>query len=241
VNKKITLIEKNFDKLVITHPTLQELDQLILLYQHEDLDLRRLVPLSHESYTSMGKEELLKQWALALDELKNLVKLRKLTHQTFQTILSQYHEMLELNEVPPIGTQIKDPFNMAPVEREKKIEELKNDQLSNIVLIKVNGEIACSARVLFVEGNWEIVSIVTKKKFRGKGFASAAIQQVLKRYTQRPLFSFQQLHLVSYYLREYAVGDPKICTFSQLPKALQRDLFRMNIFWGPNVIIRINK
>lgn len=148
--------------------------------------------------------------------------------------------ILNYKQIPIKGIEIKDPFNMGSVEKFTTLEDLQTSQLKNILILKIKDVIVSSARVLPVEDSWQIVSIVTRPAYRKKGLASMLIKNIFALYPQRPLFSFQQLHLIPYYLRAYSQENPTITSFEELPQALQRDLFYMNVFWDPNIIIKIN-
>ena len=96
-------------------------------------------------------------------------------------------------------------------------------------------------RLLEVEGSVEIVSLLTKREWRGNGIASKIIDELLVRSSVRPIYSFQVPEMIPFYLKIYRKrGDVKVIPFSKLPPALQRDLFYMNIFWGPYTISRID-
>lgn len=238
---KKTSIEQEFGKIEISSAQMNDIDELISLYEAHGSDMRRLVSCSQDKYPSLGKTEVKKRWEEATQEIENWVKVGKLSFEAFQGIKRQSEGILHNQSIPEQDVEISDPFNMKPVEKDHDIKTLQQEQIKNILVIKINNEIACTARVLDVEGSREIVSIVTREEYRRKGLASLLIQEILARFPERPLFSFQRLHLVNYYLKEYSSGAPIICPFEELPPALQRDLFRMNIFWGPFVIIKISE
>ena len=133
---------------------------------------------------------------------------------------------------------IADPFQMKNVENAFSIDVLVSQQLRNIIVAK-SGEIIVSiGRVLDVEGSVELVSLWTYKSWRRNGLASRIIHELLQRTAIRPIFSFQQLQLIPFYLRQYGIADTvSVCPFDELPLAQRRDLFFMNIFWGPYAII----
>jgi ribosomal protein S18 acetylase RimI-like enzyme len=231
-------IETSLGSLELSHPTENELPILIKFFASEDLDLRRLEPTSHDSYASQGREAITEQWEGLMQDLQKSDS--GLTTQNITDIATQASGIVIAKEFPTKDSVITDPFNLAVVEK-AGLKSLQLSQLDNILTIKKDGEIICAGRVLPVEGSWELVSLITHKKYRGQGLATALINTILKEYKQRPLFSFQKITLVPYYLKVYADGSPTIPPFEQLPTALQRDLMYMNAFWGPNCIIRINK
>jgi hypothetical protein len=221
----------------LQHPTFAEIEEVIWELQKEDLDLRKLVSIKNDSYESKGKEWLEKEWqkSLLLFE-QNFPFLENERDQ----IIKQMNGILGFLEIPSSGLRIHDPFNMNPVESIKMMNDLRNDQLKNSVIVKNDNEIIAFGRLLEVEGSVEIVSLWTKPKWRKRGIAGRVIQELLIRSTVRPMFSFQIVNLIPFYLKEYSkTFSTSICPFTELPPALQRDLFRMNIFWGPNSIIRI--
>lgn len=213
----------------LCHPTFVEIEKVISEIQKEELDLRRLIPTRNNRYASKGKDWLEKEWKASLLAVTTAK----------DQIIQQRNGIVTFQEIPSSGFAIPDPFNMEPVESQT-IDQLKNDQLQNSIIVKNNDEIIAFGRLLEVEGSIEIVSLWTKLSFRKQGIAGRIIKELLSRSIHRPIYSFQELHLIPYYLKQYNKVFPSvICPFEELPHALQRDLFRMNIFWGPNVIIRI--
>lgn len=223
----------------IGHPAFNDLPELISLLESEDLDLRRLKPTGQDSYPSLGKKAVYKRWIQTEKQLNPLLESGKIPPEINKTLLRQGQEIISFKQIPDAGNMIHDPFNLDALEKNVGIETLKNQQLENILLLKKDGRIIATVRVLSVEGNWEMVSLLTKPEYRKKGLASLLIEQLLARYSQRPLFSFQQIQLVSFYLRRFDGRKPFIPAFSDLTDAFQRDLFYMNIFWGPHIIIEI--
>lgn len=234
-----TLIPTPFGQNTLKNPEVEELAQLIDLLREENLDLRRLAITAQDSYPSQGKSIVLLKWREQIKSLEGLVNMGKISTETIQAIKLQAKGILSYKPIPVVGIKITDPFNMGGIEQSINLQELQYSQIKNILILKLKGEIISSARVLPVEGCWEIVSIVTRPAYRRKGLASLLIKNVFFLYPQRPLFSFQQLDLIPYYLCEYADEIPIIIPFDKLPNALQRDLFYMNVFWEPNIIIKI--
>lgn len=228
-----------FGKATVTHPSARDIHKLIKLLQSESLDLRRLVKTGQETYPSQGKLKINRNWHQAISKLHKWRATGKISQTTLGHIKTQSHGILNYLPIPPKGSLVTDPFNLAATETTTTIAKLRQGQLRNILVLKIDHQIIASARVLPVEGSWEIVSIVTRSGFRNKGLASLLVQSIFENYPQRPLFSFQGLDLIPFYLRIYRSQNPLINPFSQLPKALQRDLFYMNVFWQPNVIITI--
>lgn len=231
-------IETAIGQLEITHPEERDLPQLIALFTSEDLDLRRLQFTSQESYASQGKMATQIRWNEVINALQDGVN--GFTSPIIKAIKTQSEGILESKNFPVKGLNVIDPFNLAEVEC-IDITSLQKSQLGNILTIKNGNEIVSAGRVLPVEASWELVSLVTRKEFRGKGLASILINKMLAAYKQRPLYSFQVISLVPYYMKAYATGHPEIPPYTELPAALQRDLMYMNAFWGPNCIIRINR
>lgn len=226
-----------FGEMELTHPTADDLPDLIKLLASEDLDLRRLKLVSRESYFSLGRENVEKQWKTEIQHLKKSAQ--GVIKQTIAQLAVQAHGILITTQFPSKDTKITDPFNLHEVEK-SGIETLCISQLPNILILKQNRQIIATARVLEVEGSWELVSLVTRESCRGKGLAKILILSILDSYKQRPLYSFQTLDLVGYYLKVYSDFSPTIPPFEELPSPLQRDLMYMNAFWGPNCIIKIN-
>lgn len=233
------LVYTQFGETIIKNPEDEELAQLIELLREENLDLRRLAITAQDSYPSQGNNVTSLKWRKQIKVLEDLNNTGKISNAIFQAIKLQSKGILAYKPIPEKGTKITDPFNMARVEQSTNPQQLRDSQIKNILILKLNEEIISSARVLPVEGSWEIVSIVTRPTYRRKGLASLLIKNIFALYPQRPLFSFQQLNLVPYYLREYEDEKPTIPPFEELPKALQRDLFYMNVIWEPNIIIKI--
>lgn len=204
--------------------------------KNEDLDLRRLVNVSQDPYPSMGEKRIRNEWEKALDEF---IKKNNGNGLVYEALSIQAKGILDHKPIPLNGTDISDPFNMFPVEK-KSIHELAREQMENTIIAKNNTKIIGAGRLLEVEGNVEIVSLVTTREWRGRDIASKIIDGLLERSSIRPIYSFQVPNLIPFYLKRYQKhGEVQIEPFIQLPKALQRDLFYMNIFWGPYTIITI--
>lgn len=233
----MSMIMTAFGEMELTHPRAGDLPDLIKLLALEDLDLRRLKLVSHESYFSLGNENVEIQWKTEIHHLK--ITVQGEIKQTINQLAVQAHGILNFAQFPIKNTAIIDPFNLREIEK-SDIAYLQISQLPNILILKQNGQIIATARVLEVESNWELVSLVTKENYRGRGLAKILIRSILDSYKQRPLYSFQTLDLAGYYLKEYSNYSPTIPPFEELPSPLQRDLMYMNAFWGPNCIIRIN-
>lgn len=235
--KVIATVEMPLGNLSLSHPSISEIPELISLFQKEDLDLRRLVFTAKDGYPSLGEEELKKRWQERIMSLTEEVVDPSLR----SAIIHQSEGILAYRPIPKIGTIITDPFHMSDVEKDSNIESLQKSQLSNILMMKQGDMLVAAGRVLPVEGAWEIVSIVTKPEYRKKGLATILIKRMLEIYSQRPLFSFQTVDLVPFYIKTYASAHSKVPPFSELPLPQQRDLFYMNIFWGPNVILSLEE
>lgn len=224
-------------QLTLRHPSVKELQKIIRELLKEDLDLRRLISVKNDSYKTKGKDWLEAEWHKSIglfDETHP--DLPKIRYQ----IINQKHEVFGYQDIPKQEIYITDPFNLSPIETNRNIDDLRNDQIQNSIIVKKGIETIAFGRLLEVEGSVEIVSIWTKPQWRNKGIAGKIISELLLRSLVTPIFSFQTLNLVPYYLSQYnKFFTSVICPFADLPPALQRDLFRMNIFWGPNVIIRI--
>jgi ribosomal protein S18 acetylase RimI-like enzyme len=226
------------DLFCLQHPKIQDLTEIIQEIQREDLDLRRLKSTRNDSYESKGKVWLEEEWKKSL--LSFSENFPTLKHERDQ-IFRQKNGILEFQEIPPSGFRIEDPFNLKPVEMKKNIRDLKNDQLQNSIVVKNGDELIAFGRLLDVEGSVEIVSLWTKFNYRRRGIGGKVIKELLNRSKRRPIFSFQTPNLIPYYLKQYKqFSFSSITLFNELPKVLQRDLFRMNIFWGPNTIIKID-
>lgn len=216
----------------ITHPLATDLPWLLELYRTADLDTRNLLPVSQEAYPSVGTDAVHRQW-------RELVPPASTPPGWLRDCLVQAEALLRYASIPPAGQLIRDPFAMKEAERSSTVTARQLAELSNILVARINGEPVASGRVLQVGDSWEIVSIVTVPAYRRQGLARLVISELLRRYTQRPLYSFQPPHLVPFYLQAYAQANPNIQPFHQLPERLRHDLFHMNIFWGPNVIITL--
>jgi|GEM_PF-2659219 len=231
---QIKEVETEIGLVELAHPTIDELPDLVLMLRSEDLDLRRLVHTSSDAYSSQGRDMIRKVWGKLLSRIRIIF-----SDNLSKTIRIQSEGILSNPTFPEKNVTIKDPFNLATVENED-IDNLSNSQLQNIMVMKQNSKIVCAGRILPVEGSWEIVSLITDKPYRRKGLANLLIHQILEEYKQRPIYSFQSIDLVPYYMKVYSEGKPNIPPYEELPTALQRDLMYMNAFWGPNCIIRIN-
>jgi len=223
----------------IGHPTISEAQELIDLLKSENLDLRRLVITAQNSYPSQGEKQTKQKWGYAIKELRKRVQEGKLSRQVFKLTKKQSQGVLNYQQIPSFGTLITDPFNMKHTEEQTNLSSLQQSQLENILILKMGDKIISSARVLPVEGIWEIVSIVTTPALRKKGIGTLMIHKIFENYPQRPLFSFQKVSQLPFYLNAYSEEKLDIPIFSKLPFALQRDLFYMNIFWEPYLIIRL--
>ncbi|HYD35781.1 MAG TPA: GNAT family N-acetyltransferase [Vitreimonas sp.] len=224
--------------LHFTHPSLSDLPQLLTLLNAESLDVRRLQLTADEAFPSLGEARVKNHWQRAVDTATSS---HQFSPQILNDIKIQATGILNYQPILPAGQLVRDPFNLKSIEDSSPLEQLQASQLENILIGKRHGHIIVAGRVLPVEGSWEIVSIITKQEFRGQGLGSALIQELLRHYPQRPLYSFQKLSLVHFYLKTYQRGKPRIPAFPELPAALQRDLFYMNMFWEPNVIIEITE
>lgn len=236
INHQISFSTPKGDVL-FSHPTAEDIPTIIALLQKEGLDVRRLTGTVSDSFLSIGSKRIAKEWN---DALRQFVKRFPDEGVTVKDILIQSAGMRAYGVIPRVGKKIVDPFHMHEVEDATPIESLVSQQLENSTVAKVGGAIVSFGRLLDVEGNVELVSLWTHKSWRQKGLASKIIQELLFRTMIRPIYSFQQLELVPFYLRQYGIADTaSVCTFEELPNAQQRDLFYMNIFWGPYVIIKI--
>lgn len=228
-----------WNNVEIKNPNQAELGDLINILKREELDLRRLERTSKIGYPSIGKNKTMSLWCKTKRRLINLQRDKIISPNTKKQIVIQISQLLKSEKIPEPGKIIVDPFNLSGVEKRKRIDQLREEQILNILIAKYKNNIIASGRVLPVEGSWEIVSLVTIEKYRNLGIASRLIDLILKKYKQRPLYSFQEIELIPFYLKRYSVGDPYIPEFNELPKALQRDLFYMNTFWGTYTIIKI--
>lgn len=229
-------MEKTLDtlvgKVILKNPSKEEILELIALLQNEDLDLRGLVQTGRDSFSSQGKDTVFGQWKRAIIPFEN--------KKSFSSAIEQQSRgILRYKEIPEKGIQVKDPFYMEKIEETASIVNLRQEQLANILILKKDNDIISSARILRIKNDWELVSVVTKHEYRKKGLASMLIKNIFSIYPHRPLYSFQTLDLVPYYMNVYQSENPTIPLFEELPKRLQQDLFNMNIFWGPHIIIKI--
>ncbi|KKS39633.1 MAG: hypothetical protein UV55_C0054G0008 [Candidatus Gottesmanbacteria bacterium GW2011_GWC1_43_10] len=221
----------------IQHSVYKDLPDLISLLTKDNLDQRRLVAVSSEHYPSMGEKWIKEAW----DKVLNKFQTHHLGNgEVLKQLSKQAKGILSFKPIPAKGTHIKDPFNMRPVEV-VSIHALAREQIKNIIVAKRENKIIGMGRLLEVEGSVEIVSLLTKREWRGNGIASKIIDELLVRSFVRPIYSFQVPEMIPFYLKRYRKrGDVKVIPFSRLPTALQRDLFYMNIFWGPYTILRID-
>lgn len=222
-------IYTNIGTLYITHPQISDVPDLISLLKTENLDLRRLEVTSHESHPSLGRNQIFSLWKKYLDS----------TNSNKEVVI-QAKGILSHKNIPQKGTLITDAFRMKKIETQKPILELQKSQLKNILILKNSTQIISCVRLLPVDKDWQIVSLITKSGFRKKGLASIVINQAFNQYKQRPLYSFLEIGLVTFYMHLYSKEKPTIPPFETLPAGLQHDLFYMNIFWGPHIIIRVN-
>lgn len=219
------------------HPTMDDISTMVTLLQEEGLDVRRLMSTSFDSFESIGEKRVDQEWNKALDEFSEKFPDDSVI---LKDILIQSAGIRAYDNIPHAGTRTVDPFHMNEVEDATPIESLVSQQLENSIFAKAGGAIVSFGRLLEVEGSVELVSLWTHKEWRRNGLASKIIYELLHRTAIQPIFSFQRLHLVPFYLRQYGKTDKaKVCTFEELPFAQQRDLFYMNIFWGPYVITKI--
>ncbi|HUW22239.1 MAG TPA: GNAT family N-acetyltransferase [Candidatus Bathyarchaeia archaeon] len=228
-------------RIDISVPEPSDVSELIALIKSEDLDLRRLTPISKDAYSSMGKEKLMFLWKKEKNDLAKLVN-DKLSPKVARQVIIQGEGIIKSGrKIPGLGTIISDPFNMASVENSALIENLLMLQLPHILIAKHNKNIIGTIRVLEVEGSVEIVSLVVRKDYRKNGIARQLIRELIKRVDNRPLFLFQEPKslLLRFYLGEFSKEQAYIPPFEELPKALKRDLLYMNAFWGPYVVIKI--
>lgn len=224
-------------KVVLSHPTIQIIPAIVRLLQDEGLDLRRLAGTASQSFTSIGEKRVDEEWNNAVEAFRKKFSGEK---TVLEQIIIQSLGVRAYNKIPIAGTVIRDPFNMVFVEGSTSLEKLVQQQLENMIIVKADKAVVALGRVLEVEANVELVSLWTHKEWRRNGLATKIIHELLRRIAIRPIFSFQQLSLVPFYLRKYGTIDTaSVCTSEVLPLALQRDLFFMNIFWGPYVIIKI--
>lgn len=224
-------------EVILSHPRAQDIPVIVSCLNEEDLDLRRLISTASERLPSIGKARVVEEWDKAIIDFRQRFPGEK---TVLEQIVTQSTGIRSYKEIPIADTVITDPFNMADVESKISIEKLVLQQLGNIIVAKTSGTVISLGRLLEVEGSIELVSLWTHRDWRRNGIASKIIHELLLRTAIRPIFSFQRLDLVPFYLRQYGIADAvSVCPFKELPSALQRDLFFMNIFWGPYVIIKI--
>lgn len=203
--------------VVLSHPTIQDIPTLVTLLKKEGLDVRRLVGTTSDSFSSMGHKWVEKEWDNALVDFRETFPEER---GVFKNIHIQSEGILAYKEIPLAGTKIVDPFHMAGVENETPIESLVFQQLRNIILAKADEAIVSLGRLLEVGGSVELVSLWTHKGWRRNGLAARIIRELLQRTVVRPIFSYQRLQLVPFYLRQYGVTDMAcVCNFTQLPSA----------------------
>lgn len=223
-------LDATFGKVVITNPSFSEIGTLIKLLLNEDLDVRRLSLTSSETHITMPESKLKELWARSY-MMSGLYK---------KEVKLQAEGLLSADKIPPAGTIIKDAFRMKEIEYGQSIQGLQKTQLINILVMKREAEIISSVRVLPVDKDWELVSLVTKNEYRRQGLGSLMVRIALKVYPNRPLFSFQTVDMIPFYMKLYRNEKPIIPKFSGLPIGMRIDLLNMNLFWGPYTIIRID-
>lgn len=224
--------------VLLSHPKAEDIPTIVALLHKEGLDVRRLTRTASDSFSSIGNKRVVAEWN---DALRQFGKRFPDERATLKDISIQTAGIRAYGVIPRAGTKIVDPFHMHEVEDATPIESLVFQQLENSIVAKVGGTIVSFGRLLEVEGSVELVSLWTHKVWRRNGLASSIIRELLFRTMIRPIYSFQHLELVPFYLRQYGKTDTaSVCTFEELPNAQQRDLFFMNIFWDPYVIICIH-
>jgi ribosomal protein S18 acetylase RimI-like enzyme len=174
-------------------------------------------------------------------------KLGELWNQAYMMTNSYKNEValqakgiLSTNKIPPAGRKIRDAFRMRNIEHEQSILDLQKTQLKNILVMKRGNEIISSVRVIPVDNDWQLVSLVTKKEYRRRGLGSLMVKVALKEYPRRPLYSFQTVDKIPFYMELYRSEKPIIPKFYDLPAGMRCDLLYVNFFWGPYTIIRID-
>lgn len=218
------------NSITIAHPSPTELPFVVALLNEAGLDMRLLKRVADEAYPSLGEAAVMQSWQTAY-----------FTADVEQACRNQGNDILRFRSIPPAGTMIQDPFNMRIIERKNSVFEMVSAQAQNMWILKRNDEIVSTARVLTVGDIREIVSIYTKEKYRNLGYATKIISKMLSTMSERPLYSFQHPFLIPFYMRVYAQAKPRIPLFSSLPEALQRDLFYMNVFWSPYVVLELSE
>ena len=222
----------------ILHPSFAEMSFIISQLSQEDLDLRRLAHITKISYPCKGVLWLKRQWQKVILTIK---KNHPNTIDTCEQIIKQSEGILNYKSIPTKNSKILDPFNMRIVESKASLKKIITQQLSNTIIAKASGIIIGVGRLLEVENSVEIVSLWTQKEWRRNGIATRIIEELLRRTRIRPIYSFQNLNFVPFYLKRYSENNNAyVCTFDEIPPPLQRDLFYMNNFWGPYIIIKID-
>jgi ribosomal protein S18 acetylase RimI-like enzyme len=240
--RKPVVFRSSLGKIELSNPLLKEVPELIELIKSEDLDLRKLVFTSSDSYPSMGRKKLTELWENEKSKLNLLKNKSRFPFGVVKQISKQALGICMSKNFPCSGTYIKDPFNLAKIEKTISLETMQESQLTKIIIAKKKNQIIGTIRVLGVGRAVEIASLTVRKDYRRNGIAERLIKEFLGRLTTRPFYSIQkpETYLLQFYLREYAKESVSFPSFKALPKTLRRDLLFMNAFWGPYIIMKIS-
>ena len=240
-------LEVSGKKIRILPAIPEDITGVIRLLRLNDSDVRGLSFTASDSFEARCRASVEFDWAETMLALSKKVSSGQMDNIVYRQILIQSLGIVESNFISDESRIITDPFNARIVESGKSLDELREQNIPNILVAKDRRRVVGVGRLLDVEGSCEMVSLVVDEDYRNMRIGGELVSQRLQRSTRWPMYSFVSAlaesrpgsSLVSYYLKLYEEYNADIPPYEDLPYALQRDLARMNAFWGSNLIIRI--
>ncbi len=142
---QIKEVETEVGLVELAHPTIDEVPDLVLMLKSEDLDLRRLVHTSNDTYSSKGRDTIEIEWGKLLSRIRIIF-----SDNLYKTIRIQSEGILSNPTFPEKNVSIKDPFNLATIEKED-IDNLSKSQLQNLNINLLMGTQPTRLKNIFTE------------------------------------------------------------------------------------------